>query len=452
MGRSRRGGAEAILGHIAYIVLAVGIIALNAMFVAAEFAFVKLRATQVAAAERRRDHRARFARHVLDRLDIYLSACQVGITLTSLGLGWVGEPAFAATLKPLFEVAGITSPAVLHTVAFIAGFTLATVLHVTLGELVPKFVAIRDAERTALSTALPLIIFYRAFQPLVWSLNAMADGICRVAGLGRRVEAHSEEELRLLLSQSEKTLHLSGAAGKLLINVLDLRRLLVRDIMVPRSRMVCLDASVPAGRNLEILEQSGFTRYPLIDGHPDSVLGTIHAKDIWRARSGGGDVDLRVLRRRALFIPETSTVERLLQTFLGSRTHIAVVVDEYGTTTGLVTLEDVLEEIVGEIRDEFDDETSPALRVGEGEYVIDALTSLSDLGEITGIELRAPGITTLGGLIVDRLGRLPREGERVVVDGILMEVRRVGRRRIHQVYMKIPAPSAPAGGGGANTE
>src|SRR5262245_921094 len=342
------------------ILLAFVLLFLNAFFVAAEFAIVKVRHTQLESMATQGSWRARLAQRVLERLDSYLSATQLGITLTSLGLGWIGEPVFSRLLHAPLELVGVRDPRVLHSIALVAGFALLTFLHIILGELAPKSVAIRYPQTVTLNIAPALRIFHFLFYPAIFALNGAANALLKLLRIQPASEVeieHSEEELRLLLAGAAKRDDSTPGLNKLLIDVLDLAQVQVRDIMIPRPRVVYLSTKRRLEDNLAIVHDSGYSRYPLCDDGLDHVIGLVHFKDIYQAQlKQRGPIDLLKLKRPILFVPESTRVQRLLTTFLSSRIQMAVVVDEYGAASGLVALEDVIEEIVGEIRDAFDEE------------------------------------------------------------------------------------------------
>jgi len=428
---------------ISWRILAVlALVALNGFFVAAEFAIVKVRETQIEALVRKGDRRAKRAQHVLDHLDAYLSASQLGITIASLALGWIGEPAVAALLEPLLASVGITNTYVIHTTAFAVGFGLITFLHIVLGEQAPKNLAIQRAKRTALATVGPLHVFYVVFRPFILALNASANLVLRLVGIGPAKEserAHSEEELRLLLSES------TGRGPKirkdLILNAMDLRRRLVRQIMVPRPFVVALDERLPLDQNYRVARESGFTRFPLIDGDLDRVLGMVHFKDLAALVQEARDAPVGAIRRDIQMAPDSITAEELLTRFLSRHEHLAVVLDEFGATVGIVTLEDVLEELVGPIQDEFDAEAPALRRVADGQWIAEGTTPLPDLEPVLGAIPPNPDVTTVGGYVTSVLGHIPQAGERIMVNGHELVVRAVERRRVRTVEITRKWPA-----------
>jgi CBS domain containing-hemolysin-like protein len=438
---------DGLLGFLLGISVVLALVLLNGFFVAAEFAIVKVRMTQIEAMLRRGQPLARVAKGIVAKLDSYLSATQLGITLASLGLGWVGKPAVEVFLHGPLESLGL-KPETVKGLSFAIAFSLITFLHIVLGELAPKTLAIQRAEQTALMIAGPLVIFYRLTYPLIWFLDRASGVFLKLWGLKPLPEyerGYSEEELRLVLSRSPEK-EVSRFARNLALRALELRRRLVREIIIPRTRIVFLSTKRTLAENLLIARESGFTRYPLCEESIDQTLGMIHIKDLlWKLEETPGVVDLMSIKREIMFIPETLSLEEVLSRFLRGKRHMAFVLDEYGGTIGMVTLEDVLEELVGEIQDEFDQEVPPVVRVpGEAEeYLADGMVPLYQLNAITGLALEGGGVDTLSGYITKTLGRIPEQGEEVRQDGVVFVIQKVGKRRIHQVLVR-KLPPKPA--------
>jgi CBS domain containing-hemolysin-like protein len=396
------------------ILSVVAIVLVNGFFVAAEFAFVKLRATQLEALILEGHKRAKLARHILQNLTSYLSATQLGITMASLGLGWLAQPVFVALLSPLLAWGGMHSAHLQKSVAFAIGFSTATFLQIVLGELGPKWFAIQRALPTALAVAPPLHWFYRISYPFNWLLNRAAQWLLRRVGLessGTTLFVHSEEELRLMLSQSKAGTTPLG--HEIVLNALDLGQRIVRNVMRPRQEIAAFDTEAPFAQCLELAEKTRYSRFPLCEeGDLDKTRGVVHVKDLYavRAKAGRGG-DLAAVARKLIYVPETTRLEKLLQLFLDRKIHFAIVVDEYGGTVGMVTLENVLEELVGQIQDEFDQEKPLLLRRGENQWEIDGALPLHELAEVVGQELTGDGIATTSGWVTQRLGGFPKAGD-----------------------------------------
>jgi CBS domain containing-hemolysin-like protein len=428
-----------------YLILAIFLVFLNAFFVTAEFAIVKVRATRIE--ERRREgvRAAAATQDILRNLDAYLSATQLGITLASLGLGWVGEPAFANVIAPVLALAGVWSPAVIHSVALALAFAAITFLHIVLGELAPKSLAIQRPEAVALAVAPPLRAFHRVFAPALWLLNASSTAFLRALGIhppdGSEL-VHSEEELRLLLAESHRTGALSTSKRKLLENIFDYTRRSAKHIMVPRAEIVYLTLRKSLVENLEIIRTNQHTRYPLCETDIDHVVGMIHTKDLLQPEGLRESRDLLRLKREILFVPETRPLELLQRDFQQRRVHMALVVDEYGSTSGLVTLEDILEEIVGEIQDEFDAEPPKMEATGDG-YVVDGLVLIDEIAARLGIEVAEQESNTLGGFVIAKLGRIARVGDVVRLDGYDVKVIEMKGRRVSKLLLTPVAEREP---------
>jgi CBS domain containing-hemolysin-like protein len=434
-----------------YILLALGLVALNAFFVATEFAIVKVRETRIEELVDRGVRRAIAAREVLRNLDAYLSATQLGITFASLGLGWVGEHAFARLVAPLVSWMDGGSQIAAHSIAFTLSFLLLTFLHVVFGELAPKTLAIERPETTALVVSRPIQIFRFLFHPLIWTLNGSANLAIRLMGLPPQSEeslAHSEEELRMILAVSHRSGVLSETHARLLENALDFADRNVRQIMVPRGDIVFLDANRSYADNIAVAREGGHTRYPLCDGDLDRVIGVIHIKDLFLSPPvGGGEAELRAIARQPLFLPESLQIERLLAMFQKQHVHLGMVIDEYGGTSGVVTLEDVLEELTGEIQDEFDEETPKIQTLPDGRLLVDAGLSRDELEKLGIEEETDDEVDTLGGLVLARLGRIARVGDTVALGGRRVEVNRVRGRRILRliVHPAVREEASPRG-------
>lgn len=414
-----------------------GLVLLNGFFVAAEFAIVKVRMTQIEPLLRRGQKRARIAHEVITHLDAYLSATQLGVTLTSLGLGWLGEPFVAHLLEPAFVYVGIINPTALATASFGVAFGFITFLHIVLGELAPKSLAIQRAQSVTLHIAGPLHLFFVIFKPAIWALNGAANYFLRTVGIPPVSEsdlAHSEEELRILLSHGK---NITATSRNILLKAMELRERTVREVMVPRTQVVFLSTDRTLEENLAIALECQFTRYPLCERDLDNVLGMIHLKDLFRLQHSKGDAtDLFSIKRELLFVPETTPLEKLLNTFLTKKMLMAIVVDEYGGTAGLITLEDILEELVGEIRDEFDVEPLMVQRVSEQEFVVDGTMPLHDFARMFDVEPDTKDVVTLSGYVVHRMGRVPEIGANLQLGPWHAIVEAVHRNKVKQLRIK----------------
>ncbi|HXG19856.1 MAG TPA: hemolysin family protein [Methylomirabilota bacterium] len=432
----------------AQLILTVVLLLANAFFVAAEFAIVKVRGARIDDLARRGSPLANVTQKIIHNLDASLAAAQLGVTFASLGLGWIGEPAVAQVLEPTLSLVGLGSPEAVHSISFAVAFALITAVHIIVGEQMPKFWGIRKSQEVALWTSLPFLLFIWCFYPALWLLNACANGLLRLFGvhdLKVKDLAHSEEELRLILSESQRHGALSAGKVNLLENVLDMAGRTAMEIMSPRPDVDYLSLSRPWKENLDIIYRTGHTRYPLCETDIDHVIGMVHIKDIFLQRIEiKTSADLLKIKREVLFIPESRPVEALQQDFQQRRLHMAVVIDEYGSTAGIVTMEDVLEELVGEIQDEFDAEPPKLEQTAEG-AVVDGQTPLSEVTEALGLEeVEVKDTHTIGGYVNAQLGRIGRIGDTVELDGHIVKVLEMNGRRIMRVLIApMPVEESP---------
>jgi CBS domain containing-hemolysin-like protein len=415
------------------------LVLLNGFFVAAEFGLVKIRTSHLKTVAASGNSRAGLLRAIKDNLNAYLSACQVGITMASLGLGWLGEPFLAQMLQPLFTLAGIESTAVIKSISFALAFSAITVLHIVIGEQAPKILAIRKAMPAALFVSVPLRWFYVVFRPAIWFLNAASNWvlrrILRVEPIAEGELAHSEEELRLIVRESEKSAEVTPLGRELVFNALDLRDRVVRDIMTPRGEIVFLDVDDGFETNVNKAIESRHTRFPLSRENVDNTIGLIHIKELLPMMRDPHP-DLKKIKHELLPVPEMMPLENLLRLFLSKHTHVAIVVDEFGGTVGLVTLENVLEELVGDIQDEFDFEKEEFRKISANEFSVDGALGLYELNDLAKLDLESPDVSTIGGYVTHLLGHLPKMGEQVKIDNFMVTVSQSDDRRVKQLNFK----------------
>ena len=421
------------------ILLVAFLIFMNGFFVAAEFCCVKIRTSRLETLIAEGSSRAKYAKQLTEHLDYSLSVTQFGITLASLGLGWVGEPALATLILPVTRAVGLPDE-VGHTVALAIAFTIITSLHIVLGELTPKSMAIANVEDIMLAIAFPMVLFGRVMRPFVWILNTVANAISRKFGYdvkGENEDAHTEEEIRLLMKESYRQGLINSTEADFVDNVFSFTELNAREIMVPRTDMICLYLDdTPAERIKTILEEQQ-TRYPVCYEDKDHIIGFIHVKDLLPPLVRGERLNLRRYIRKALVVPESMDGSVLLRTMQEEGSQLAIVVDEYGGTAGMVTVEDIIEQIVGDIRDEFDEEReSVEWRAGDV-CSIDAKLLLEEVADLLGVRIEDEDVDSIGGWLYDQLGEAPRIGQMAAHAGTLFYVEEVDGVRITRVLVHL---------------
>jgi magnesium and cobalt exporter, CNNM family len=421
------------------------LLAANAFFVAAEFAIVKVRNIRIETLAEQGNVVARMSLRILANVEAYLSACQLGITMASLGLGWIGEPAVSALLAPMLRPLGLGAPAA-HTISFLLGFLIFSSLHIVVGEQVPKTLAIRKAEPMALWVAYPLHAFYLLCFPLNWLLNKTSRAILSTLGVAEvsHHDVFSGEELRGLIDVSREHGMVRKQERDMLGGILDLAGVEVRDIMTHRKDIVSIDADAPPDQIFERIVTSPYTRYPLWRGDPDSIIGLLHAKDMLahvRERDNLVGLDVAALATPPWFIPDTTALLHQLLVFRQRRSHLAFVVDEYGALMGLVTLEDILEEIVGEITDEKDVETVGIEPQADGSVLVGGWVTVRDLNRHFGWKLPDDEAATVAGLLIYEAQKIPEVGQNFSFHGFRFEVLR--RQHNQVVLLRINPAAAP---------
>lgn len=430
---------------IFYLVGIAFLLLLNGFFVASEFAIVKVRPSQIEGELERKPRRAKISKHVVGNLDGYLSANQLGITIASIGLPLLGERFIAMLVGPSLLHFGMAPP-LIKFLTIATAMSLFTFLHVVIGELLPKSIAIRKSLATTLAIARPLHLFYVLFRPAIWFLNGTANWllkkIFRIDPVSEGEAVHSSEELALLVEESERQQEVTETEREILINALELNDVSVKDVMTPRGEVIFLDLEKEFGENLELAIASKHTRFPLVQGHLDQTEGLIHIKDVLRLMSAH-DQDLRHIKRELKVVPETMRLDDLLQFFLKECAQLALVVDEFGDPAGLVFMDNIMGELVGNIHDEFDEEEeTDFLRISEDEFAVEGGLPLNELSDHEpSIDLESGEVSTIGGYIVQQLGHLPEPGEAVEVEGFEATVTSTDGRRIEQLrFVKLPEP------------
>jgi CBS domain containing-hemolysin-like protein len=435
------------------ILLVIFFIAMNAFFVIAEFALVKVRKSQIDILATSGKIGARYAQKVVGDLNSYLSACQLGITVASLALGWIGEPVVSQIIGPIMSYFGL-GETLIHTISIILGFLIITILHIVLGELVPKSLAILDSVKFSTATAVPLVIFYKVTFPIMWLFNHATSGLLRLLGYSMTEDhgtAHSDEEIVLLAEESYKHGLIDKTELTYVDNIFDCSDKIVKDVMVPRMDIVCVFKGDTIDSVLETAMTEKYTRYPVCVDNTDNVVGFINIKDIYEHKIRNDLNGFDSLVRNIISVPEGMPINDMLKKFQKDKQNIAIVVDEYGGTAGIVTVEDILEEIVGGLSDEFDVEEKEIEVLDGNVFLVQGIVGLDKISELTGVQLPLDEYDTLNGFLTGQLGRIPGIKEKPVIEygGLVFQVEKVAGKRIVLVRIIGPTPSKD---GGSNNE
>ncbi|WP_417341576.1 hemolysin family protein [Gordonibacter urolithinfaciens] len=390
---------------------------MNAFFVAAEFSLVRVRKSQVEILVDEGRSGAKYTKLVADNVNAYLSACQLGITLASLALGWLGEPAVSQLIEGPLLAIGLPEAAI-HGIAIAVGFIVITALHIVVGELIPKSLAIFSTERYALFTATPLVWFYRITYPIMWLFNSITNGVMKLLGhdIANEHEVYTDEEIKLLIDESTESGLIDPEQNEYVDNIFDLGDKDAEAIMTPRTNVICLDLEDSLEENLALIMQYKYTRYPVCRGNKDRIVGFVHVKDLYTLPPDSTMEDLRI--RTIQTVPEGIPIAKLLQILQAKHTKIAVVIDEHGGTSGIVTMSDIMEQIVGRIDDEYAHGGSDAaVRLDDGSYLVDGAMAIDEVEELIGFEPEeASECETTGGLLLSLFDRIPEEGDSVTIE------------------------------------
>ena len=429
------------LVSIINIFLVLFLVFCNAFFVVSEFAIVKMRRTKLEELAHNGSKRAKIALKINEHLNTYLSATQLGITLASLGLGWLGEPAVSRLLESWFAGLFSGNEMLLHSVSFGVAFTFITLLHVVLGELVPKTLAIQNTEQYTLLVAVPLYTFNKVCTPIIWCFDNLSLWILKVMGVqaaDESEEAHSEEEIKLIIDASQKGGVIDDTESEIIQNAICFSEIYAHEIMIPRQDMVCIYQNNSFEEIMELVKQNKHTRFPLCNGDKDQILGMIHIRDLLECKNTEHNDILKKIVRNILFVPENKSVSEILHEMMKKRIHLAIVVDEYGGTAGLLSMEDILEELVGDIRDEHDEGIDESVKiidekvcVFDGMYLVEDAYDCLDLPECEHEE------STIGGYVFNLLGREPNVGDKVEDEYCQFEVLEVDNMRINSVKVTL---------------
>ncbi|WP_188562645.1 hemolysin family protein [Hymenobacter frigidus] len=423
------------------ILFTVLLVLVNGFFVAAEFALVKVRLSQIELKAKEGNRLARLTLTMLQDLEAYLSASQLGITLASLGLGWIGESVVAAIILAAVHALNLDVTAELaHQIALPVSFATITVLHIVIGEQAPKMLAIQRPEALSLAVALPLRLFYIISFPAIWVLNKLSNFVLRMFGVnpGHGNEAHTSDELRMLLDQSKESGEIQDSEHELIENVFQFNDRMVKQIMVPRTKLSALDVHAPVEQILDVIFAEGFSRMPVYEGNIDNIVGVLNVKDLLPIIRRGEAVELARIMRPPYFVPETKKINRLLRQFQRKHIVMAVVSDEFGGVSGIVTIEDIMEELVGEIQDEYDNEVPVVEKVAEDEYRVNPATPISDANEYLPFPLpEGEDYETVGGLLNVIYGSIPEVGDVAVLDPYEFRVLQRSRRAVELVQLRV---------------
>lgn len=420
------------------ILLVFFLVFLNGFFVATEFAMVKVRKSRIETLIIQGNKRAKRTLIVVKDLNSYLSACQLGITLASLGLGWVGEPAILRLLMPIFNLFNLPS-SIEHSIAFIIAFSIITGCHIVFGELVPKSLAIISPEKIALSTAFPLIFFYKLTYPVMWIFNHSTNWILKVLGLSQVDEhesVHTDEEIKLLVEESYNHGLVDKTELTLVDNIFDFSDKTVKEIMVPRTDITNIFIEDAFDDIISYTLKEQLTRYPVCKENKDNVIGFIHIKDLYKQKIEGNNQEIKNIIREIKLVPESMLISDLLKIFKKDKVQVALVIDEYGGTAGLVTIEDILEEIVGEIQDEFDEEEDAIIKGEDNSYIVDGKVLIEDISQFLYIDIEDEHIDTIGGWAYTQLDSYPKVNDKFTYKNYEFTILKCNRKRINKLLIK----------------
>ncbi len=422
------------------ILLAIFLVFLNGFFVLSEFAIVKVRRSKLEELVKNGKANASLALQITNSLDTYLSATQLGITLSSLALGWIGEPAFASLLKSPFEQIFGQNEVLVHSVSFALAFTFITLVHVVAGELIPKSIAIAKSEQAALVIARPLYWFWILFYPLIKLFDVIAAFFLHKMGIQPAREnelAHSDEELKIIVTESLKGGFIDSVEGEIIKNAVDFSDTVAKELMTPRKDIICLDSELSYEENVKIVTDTKHTRYPYCHDNKDNITGMVHIRDLLNNAFAPTPLPLSDLVRPIIIVPENASISDILVRMNREQTHLAIVADEYGGTAGLLTMEDIIEELIGETSDEHDMKREKVKQLDENTYEFDGMIDLESVSEITNIKFDDDEqAVTLGGMVFNIVGRTPVVGDIVESDGFHIEVLEMDNNRIHKLLCK----------------
>lgn len=423
------------------ILITLLLVGLNGFFVAAEFAIVKVRLSQIELIARAGNPFAPMAKKIVEHLDSYLSATQLGITLASLGLGWVGEPVVSKVIGQLLHGLGLNlHDDTIHSISIPIAFSVITVLHIVLGELAPKSLAIQRPEAVTLATSIPLRMFYLVFKPFIWMLNSVANRLLRMIGIepGLEQELHSAEEIRYLIEESSKGGMMEISETELISNVFDFGETTAASIMVPRGKVCAIDITLSGEQMFAKVLDEGYSRMPVYKGSIDNILGIVYTKDLVMLMNYRNLIVIQDIMRPAFFVQESDKIKSILREMQRRKAHLAIVSDEFGGTAGIITLENIMEELVGDIQDEYDEEKPDIVKKSDSEWTVESGVSIADLNDMLPHSVPAgEEYETLGGLLNKTAGYIPEEQEIIRLGDYEATILKRTKRRVEQIKLKL---------------
>jgi CBS domain containing-hemolysin-like protein len=427
------------------IFITIFLVLLNGFFVAAEFAIVKVRYSQIQIKAEQGNRFAKKSEHIINNLDTYLSATQLGITLASLGLGWIGEPVVSKIISTILVYLGVEiSPETLHSISLPVGFLVITVLHIVFGELAPKSIAIRKPEKATLFVAYPLEWFFYAFKPFIWLMNSISNGFLSLIGIkpiGEH-EIHSTEELKILVQQSKDGGAIQDENYEIIKNAFDFTDHKAKQIMVPRQQVFAFDIKLSVEEIIEEIYKIGYSRIPVYENSIDNIIGVLYSKEVLKSYYKNPDFKINELLHKVHYVFESKRISEILTEFQKLHIHLAVIIDEFGGTQGIITLEDIIEELVGEIQDEDDDEKPIVEKKDDETYIIQATQSLADINEFLKYPFKlSENYQTLAGLLLSKLNRVPKVDEKIVYENYELTILKLQRGTIQSVQLKNIKPN-----------
>lgn len=412
----------------------------NGFFVASEFALVSVRQTRIKELANDGNSTAKITMRALAELDRYIAAVQLGITISSIGLGWVGEATLAKLIHPLFDFLPFVSQTVAtHTIAVAIAFAIITFLHVVIGELMPKSIALQYPEKTTLFITKPMYIITKLFTPFIFILNGIGNQMLKLFNIPPAHPAsavHSEEEINMIIDESFQGGILNETENFLLKNILKFTDLSAKELMIPRCDVVSVPCDISQEKLQEVILENQYTRYPVYEGNIDNILGILHVKDLYSRKMQNKSINLVDFLRKPLLVPETMNADKLLQQFKENKTEIAIVIDEFGGMSGIITLEDLLEEILGDVQDEFDEEEVDIKKLSDNKYIVNGLLRVEDFFEYFKLDLTEDEVETVGGLVQKELGRIAKVNDAFCLDKLNIKVLELKGRRIKKLLIE----------------